>query len=191
MNKHIDISAVTIKTDRLLLRPWKETDLEDFYAYASVEGVGEMAGWRHHQSIDESKRILDHFIDGKHTFALECGGKVIGSLGIEEYNTDNYPELDHLSGREIGYVLSKDYWGKGLMTEATKAVIHYLFETEYLDFIICGHFEHNHRSARVIEKCGFKYVKTCPYETQYNTIERSKEYILYHPEGAIANEQNN
>ena len=145
MNKHIDISAVTIKTDRLLLRPWKETDLEDFYAYASVEGVGEMAGRRHHQSIDESKRILDHFIDGKHTFALECGGKVIGSLGVEEYNTKNYPELDNLCGREIGYVLSKEYWGKGLMTEAVKAVIRYLFENENLDFIICGHFEHNHR----------------------------------------------
>ena len=44
MNKQIDISNVTIRTDRLLLRSWKETDLKDFYAYASVEGVGEMAG---------------------------------------------------------------------------------------------------------------------------------------------------
>jgi len=70
MNKHIDISNVTMKTDRLLLRMWKETDLEDFYAYASVEGVGEMAGWTHHQNIEESRRILSHFIDGKHTFAL-------------------------------------------------------------------------------------------------------------------------
>ena len=182
MNKHIDISAVTIKTDRLLLRPWKETDLEDFYAYASVEGVGEMAGWRHHQSREESRRILNHFIGGKHTFALEYAGRVIGSLGIEKYNEANYPELNELKGCEIGYVLAKDHWGKGMMPEAVKAVIDYLFDFENLDFIICGHFDHNHRSARVIEKCGFQYIKTCPYETRYDTIETSLEYIIYHSE---------
>jgi len=71
------------------------------------------------------------------------------------------------------------------MTEAVKAVIRYLFETENLDFILCGHFDYNHRSARVIEKCGFRYIKTCPYKTRYDTVETSKEYILYHPERKI------
>ena len=45
MNKQIDITAVTLTSRRLTLRPWKETDLEDLYAYASVEGFGQMAGW--------------------------------------------------------------------------------------------------------------------------------------------------
>lgn len=182
MNKPIDISNVTLKTDRLVLRAWKENDLNDFYAYASVDGVGQMAGWTPHKSIDESRVILSHFIAGKHVFALEYKGQVIGSLGVEKYNEENYPELSQLQGREIGYVLSKEHWGKGMMTEAAKAVIDYLFSVENLDFIMVGHFDHNKRSARVIEKCGFKYVKTVPYETRYNTVETSLEYILYHPD---------
>ena len=53
----IDISNTRIETPRLILRPWKDSDLEDFYAYASEEGVGEMAGWAHHQSMEESRKI--------------------------------------------------------------------------------------------------------------------------------------
>ena len=181
MNKPIDITGATLKTERLILRPWKETDLNDFYEYAKVDGVGQMAGWVPHKSIEESKVILSHFISGKHVFALEYNGKVIGSLGVENYNEQNYPELDHLQGREIGYVLSKDYWGQGLMPEAVKAVIAWLFETVGLDFIVCGHFDWNNQSRRVVEKCGFQYVKTVKYETRYDTVEDSMEYILYRP----------
>lgn len=182
MIMHIDISNTVLKSKRLILRSWREDDLEDFYEYARVDGVGQMAGWMPHKSIEESRRILEHFISGKHVFALEMNGKVIGSLGLEAYNEEHYPALSSLKGCEIGYVLSKDYWGKGLMTEAVQAVIAFLFNCENLDFILVGHFDHNHRSARVIEKCGFRYVKTVPYETRFDTIETSLEYILYHPE---------
>ena len=82
MNKEIDISQVTLETERLLLRPWKEADLEDFHEYARVDGVGQMAGWMPHGSMEESKMILDHFIEGKKTFAIELAGKVIGSVGV-------------------------------------------------------------------------------------------------------------
>ena len=182
MNKPIDITAVVLKTDRLTLRPWRESDLPDFYEYARVDGVGQMAGWKPHRDMEESRRILDMFITGKKVFALEYGGKVIGSLGIEEYSEKNYPELADKVGREIGYVLSKDYWGRGLMPEAVKAVISWLFEEEKLDFIICGHFDHNSRSRRVIEKCGFRYLGTVPFETRLNTIETALDYILWREE---------
>ena len=179
MNAQIDISTVTLKTERLLLRPWRETDLQDFFAYASVDGVGQMAGWMPHKNLEESRRILERFIEEKKTFALEYQGKVIGSLGIEQYSEEHHPELAKLSGREIGYALSKDYWGQGLMPEAVKAVIKYLFDVVKLDFILVGHFEWNQQSARVIEKCGFQYVKSRPYEIQYGTVECSEESILY------------
>ena len=52
MDIPINIENTVIETERLILRPWQEADLDDFYAYASVPGVGEMAGWAHHQSID-------------------------------------------------------------------------------------------------------------------------------------------
>lgn len=179
MNAQIDISEVILKTDRLILRPWRKTDVQDFFAYASVDGVGQMAGWSPHKDLEESRRILDCFIDGKRTFALEYQGKVIGSLGIESYSEAHYPELAPLRGREIGYVLSKKYWGLGLMPEAVKAVIQYLFNTVKLDFILVGHFTWNRQSARVIEKCGFQYIKSRPYETRYGTVETSQESILY------------
>lgn len=179
MNAPIDITGVTLTTRRLILRPWREQDLEDFYAYARVDGVGQMAGWTPHRDREESRQILSCFIEGRHVFALEYQGKVIGSLGIEKYSEEHYPELSNLTGREIGYVLSKDYWGRGLMPEAVQAVIRYLFDQVKLDFILVGHFDWNRQSARVIEKCGFQYIKTRPYETRYGTTERSQESILY------------
>ena len=182
MNKQIDITNVVLSTDRLTLRPWRESDLNDFYEYASVDGVGQMAGWNPHRNVEESKMILSHFIKGKHVFALEHQGKVIGSLGVEEYSEENYPELNALQGREIGYVLSKAYWGQGLMPEAVKAVIDWLFHEVRIDFIIVGHFDRNAQSKRVVEKCGFQYIKNAKFETRYDTVENSIEYILYHPE---------
>ena len=156
--------------------------MNDFYEYASVDGVGQMAGWNPHRNVEESRMILGSFIKHKKTFALEYKGKVIGSLGIEEYSEENYPELDALQDREIGYVLSKAYWGQGLMPEAVKTVIDWLFNEVQLDFIIVGHFDCNAQSRRVIEKCGFKYIKTTKFETRYDTVENSMEYILYHSE---------
>ena len=179
MNATIDISRIILKTNRLLLRPWRETDLQDFYNYASVDGVGQMCGWTPHKDLAESKHILSHFIEGKREFALEYQGKVIGAVGAHAYSEEHYPELANLSGCEIGYVLSKDYWGHGLMPEAVKSVIRYLFDVVKLDFILVGHFDWNKQSARVIEKCGFQYIKTCPYETAYGTVEKSEESILY------------
>ena len=179
MNKQIDVTAVVLTTPRLTLRPWRESDLEDFYAYARVDGVGQMAGWNPHKSREESRAILQSFLRHKKTFALELEGKVIGSLGIEEYSEENYPELAEFQGREIGYVLSKDYWGRSLMPEAVRAVIQWLFESEELDFVLVGHFDWNNQSRRVVEKCGFRYVKTTTYETRYGTVETSVEYILW------------
>ena len=182
MNAPIDISNTLLSTPRLTLRPWRESDLQDFYEYARVDGVGQMAGWKPHRNLEESRMILNSFIRHKKTFALEYQGKVIGSLGIEEYSEENYPELSSRLGREIGYVLSRDYWGKGLMPEAVQAVIRWLFDEEHLDFVIVGHFDWNRQSRRVVEKCGFRYIKTTKFETRYDTVENSLEYILWREE---------
>ena len=62
MNAVVDLTNVVLETERLILRAWKETDLEDFYEYAKVDGVGQMAGWESHKSLQESKTILEMFI---------------------------------------------------------------------------------------------------------------------------------
>ena len=140
-----------------------------------------MAGWCHHTSRDESRRILEMFMEGKKTLALELreNSKVIGSLGIEELDPD--PEKNEMYGREIGYVLSKEYWGRGLMPEAVTAVINYCFRVLDYDYLTCGHFLRNDRSRRVVEKCGFRYFGEKRYITRYDTVELSKCYVLYNP----------
>lgn len=182
MNVPIDISGVRLETPRLVLRPWQRSDLEDFYEYASVDGVGQMAGWQPHESREKSAEILDMFIQGKKTFAIEAQGKAIGSVGIEAYSQEQLPELDGLRCREIGYVLSRDYWGRCLMPEAVRAVMDYLFREVGLDAILCGYFVWNRQSARVQEKCGFRYLKTVPYTTRMGTVEESAINILYRTE---------
>lgn len=182
MNAPVDVTNIRIETPRLILRPWQETDLSDLYEYASVEGVGEMAGWRHHESIEESTRILASFMRNKKTFALELrdSGKVIGSLGLEPRDEDaGLP--NQLLGREIGYVLSKDYWGSGLMPEAVKAVINYCFDVLDFDYLTCGHFDHNDRSRRVVEKSGFVYLKDVVTSTARGVDEPGKMYVMYNP----------
>ena len=58
MDIEIDLTNTQLETQRLILRPWKESDLCDFFEYASVDGVGEMAGWKHHESVEVSREIL-------------------------------------------------------------------------------------------------------------------------------------
>ena len=179
MNASIDISGIVLKTQRLILRPWSQEDLDDFFEYARVDGVGQMAGWLPHENKETTQAILDSFICNKKTFALELDGKVIGSLGIELYKEEEFPELDGLRGRSIGYVLSKDYWGQGLMPEAVKAVQKYLFADVDFDFLVVSHFVWNGQSRRVIQKSGFQYLKTIQLQTRYDTTEDTLVYILH------------
>ena len=161
MNANVDLTGVVLETDRLIIREWSEMDLEDFFEYAKVDGVGQMAGWNPHTSIQESKTILEMFINEKMTFALELkeNHKVIGSLGLETLSLLLRDEYENLVGRELGYVLSKEYWGKGLMPEAVNRVIKFCFEQENYDYLMCSHFVINSQSKRVIEKSGFRFVK--------------------------------
>ena len=62
MNTQIDVSDVILKTERLTLRPWRQSDLDDFFEYASVDGVGQMAGWIPNANREESQMIMNKFI---------------------------------------------------------------------------------------------------------------------------------
>lgn len=188
MNADFRINGKVIETERLILRPFKPTDLDDFYEYASVEGVGEMAGWKHHESITETQSIMNSFISEDKTFAicLKENNKVIGTVGVEKYGLeDALTEFKDYYGRELGYVLSKDYWGKGLMPEAVNAVKDYLFiELDY-DFLLCGYYNFNQRSKRVQTKCGFRPYRSLVMTTQMGTKEQATLMLLMNPKKNI------
>lgn len=180
MNTEIDIRNVKLETERLILRSWEVTDLDNFFEYASVSGVGEKAGWEHHKSKDESLEILKMFINEKKVFAivLKENQKGIGSIGIEECRQDLDKNLENLLGKELGYVLSKDYWNKGIMTEAVSKVIEYCFKILKLDYLVATYFNYNIESKKVLEKLNFKFYKDIIIETRYNTKEESTLMLL-------------
>lgn len=148
----------TLETDRLILRPWRESDLEDLYEYAKDPEVGPNAGWKPHGNREETRKILHSFEkDGEvWAIALRETGKVIGSLGL---HPDRLRHEGMGPGREAGYVLSHAYWGRGLMTEAVRRAVSFAFGGMDLEFLSVAHFPWNRRSKRVIEKCGFRYEK--------------------------------
>ena len=175
----IDVSKTRIETDRLILRPFTQNDLNDFFAYASVPGVGEMAGWPHHETIETSQKILNMFMEEKNVLAIfhKESGRVIGSFGFHDSwaNYDDRYKDKRLS--EIGYVLSKEFWGQGLMPEAVKAALEYGFTVMNLEIIGVCHFAANHQSRRVIEKSGFTPVSTGVFHAKQ--LGRDIEEIRY------------
>lgn len=188
MNLEFKINGKVLETERLILRQFKLEDLDDFYEYASVPDVGERAGWNHHENKDESLIILSRFIESDKTFAilLKENKKVIGSLGVEKYNDeDKLEEFKDYKGRELGFVLSKDYWGKGIMKEAVDRVSDYLFDEMDLDFLLCGHFENNTQSRRVQEKCGFKPYRKLMINTSMDTKEQGFLNLKINPKKNI------
>ena len=173
----VDITPVVLKTKRLTLRAFRQDDLLDFNRYASVNGVGMPAGWKTHESLEESQEILDLFLEKKNTFALVLGDRVIGSIGMEVEVKPEFTPLLSLEEKKhitIGYVLAKEYWGRGLMPEAAQEVLRYLYEELDVDCVLGSYFTFNLRSGRVFEKLGFTAIGS----RQVKTSSGSRENII-------------
>lgn len=144
-----------IETKRLLLRPFREEDAADVYAYASQPEVGPDAGWPPHKDQAESLTIIRTVFAASGVFAVvwKETGRVVGSVGFVDRHRSELPGPDD----EIGYALSPACWGRGLMPEAVREMLRYGFEDLGLASIWCGHYDFNQKSRRVVEKCGFRY----------------------------------
>lgn len=158
----IDVKNITLETDRLILRAFKIEDLENFFEYAKVPGVGEAAGWLHHNTIEDTKKVAEMFLKEKNILSLvdKDTGKMIGTLGLHEPDGAMtelvYKKFKKKDIVELGFVLSKDFWGRGIMPEAVDAVLNYLFENTGAEFVMAGYFNENARSMRTQEKVGMK-----------------------------------
>ena len=107
-------------------------------------------------------------------------------MGLEKLTISLGDIYENKVGREIGYVLSKEYWGKGLMLEAVRRVIKYFFEDEKYDFLQINHYITNTQSKKVIEKCGFQFVKENK-RTALNGTEHISCYYVLHNWGGMNN----
>lgn len=184
MDIKVDFTDLVIKTDRLILRAFNDNDLEDLYAYAKTPGLGEMAGWPHHRSIEDSKEVLERFKKNKDVLAIEKEGKVIGSIGLHPVDSEFYKEFEDKKGKEIGFVLSEDFHRQKIMTEAVKALMKYAFEDLGLDYISAGYFRGNFKSRWFQQKLGFNYygshvvkVAMGNFEPTHQTIFTKEDYF--------------
>lgn len=149
-----------LETERLLLRPWEESDAEELYKYAKDPSVGPIAGWPAHTSVEESRKIIREVLSVSETYAIiwKETGLPIGAIGIK--TGDQTDLTDAEDECELGYWLGVPYWGQGIMPEAVKEVLRYGFEELGMKTIWCAYYDGNNKSKRVQEKCGFKYHHT-------------------------------
>lgn len=149
-----------IKTERLILRPWEESDAASLYKYAKDPQVGPSAGWPVHTSERDSLNIIRNVLSSEETYAvvLKNSDEPIGSIGLMfGMKSSLNIEADEA---ELGYWIGSPFWGQGLIPEAAKELIARGFLDLGLNKIWCAYYIDNLKSKRVQEKCGFKYHHT-------------------------------
>lgn len=149
-----------LETERLILRPWQDSDAKSLYEYAKDPKVGPIAGWPPHKSEEDSLRVIQNVLMVPETYAI-CRKEdniAIGSISLMG------PGASHVGVKEneweIGFWLGTPFWGRGYMPEAVKRLQKYAFEDLNCNTVWCGYYDGNTKSKRVQEKCGFIYHHT-------------------------------
>lgn len=146
-----------IETERLLLRKVSEEDVSHIFDYASNPKVARYASWNNHKTLEESKKVVDYYVNAYKNHSCTIWGVVNKSDNIF-IGTAGFVNINQASLRgEIGYTLNQDYWGQGYATEIAKKLIKFGFTSMNLHRIegICH--VGNDPSVRVMEKVGMEF----------------------------------
>ena len=147
----------TIETERLLLRPITMKDAPDIFAYASDPEVTKYVRFVTHKNIKDThafiRRVQTSYRKGITPLwgmQSKATGRLIGAIGFLQW-----PNLDQRA--ELGYVVNRNVWGQGYVTEAAKALCDFAFRNMNVNRIEAGTIVGHTASERVLEKCGFKF----------------------------------
>lgn len=152
------------ETERIKLVKPNLKYLEEFFIYASKPNIGPMAGWMPHKNITESKFILEEMMKNDYTWIITTkDDKFIGTIDLRP--TEWY-QLFRPQAYELGYSIDDTYWGQGITVEAANLLLDYAFNELKIKEIEVSHADHNHQSRRVIEKLGFRFLKS-EYQEKY------------------------
>ena len=158
-----------IVTDRLILRSFDESDVEDVFNLMRDEYIAERAGFRPFKTMEQAQGFMDRWKRGAFAITERCSDTVIGVIQT--------PPSGFRSA-DVGYWLAAGYRGLGYMTEALEAVKAYLFEeTWWCDEIHIYVFSGNDASKGLALKCGF-----------YPDYEAYRECV-YSPFGKLESEE--
>ena len=152
-----------LETERLLLRKFTISDLDELIELRSDDEVIKYLGGRRLQNPEAIEKRIHFYIDcyEKYGFGM-CAiiwkqtGEVIGWSGLQP--------LDGTNEIEVGYGMIKEFWGKGIGYECAKAWLDFGFNKKSLEKIVAVASPENTGSWRIMEKCGMTYKKT---ETHY------------------------
>ncbi len=147
----------TVETHRLILRRFRIEDTHDMFEnWASDPEVTRYLTWPTHRDMTVTNAVLSDWIprygDGDYfNWAIEerTSSRTIGNISVVYLDTET-------ESAEIGYCLSRAFWGRGIMPEALRAVSDYLFDTVGLKRVFARHDVRNLKSGRVMEKAGMK-----------------------------------
>lgn len=147
--------SIAMETDRIILRPWQDSDAQALYRYASDPEVGPRAGWAPHESLEESLDIIRTVFNNDTTWAivLKETGEAIGAIGYGPSCDCNLPARE--GEPTVGYWVARPYWNRGICTEALRLMISGIEAHSGITSLISGHFIDNPASGKVMEKCGF------------------------------------
>ncbi len=144
-----------IKTNRLTVKPFSEADKDAMIALFVDEKIKQTYMLPDLVTEEAKTKLFSRFLalsasDAHFVRGIYCGETLVGFLNDTEIKGDMI---------ELGYVISPMFWGRGYMTEALTAVIHYLLQNGYAS-VITGAFASNLASIRVMEKCGMTKMNT-------------------------------
>lgn len=136
-----------------ILRPWEWTDLESLVKHADNANIARYMrdGFAHPYTKECGERFIrfakDHNPEG--ILAIDINGEAVGGIGV-------HPQTDiYRKNAELGYWLSEQYWGRGVVSRAISLMIQRAFEKYDIDRIYAIPFGSNKASQRVLEKNGF------------------------------------
>lgn len=156
------IGTQSIETKRLLLRPFLESDVQAMYDnWASRPDNLLHVTWDAHESPEVTQQSIARWVENyqnmdfyKWAICLkENPEHVLGDISVVDMD-------EAVNACEVGYILSKDYWGQGLMTEALKAVLIYLLQGAGFNRVTTRFVTANQASGRVMAKAGMSYEGT-------------------------------
>ncbi len=146
-----------LETKDVYLRHFKEKDLDDIFAYSSIPGVGEDAGWKHHVSKDVTKAVLYNYFlinDGCVAIVSKKNRHVIGSISMTK-DSSLCQDFKGMKCFELGYVLHPRYQNKGIVSDVVKTLTEYVFSHKKADVLLISCHKDNIASRKVATKNGF------------------------------------
>ncbi|MBI2826578.1 MAG: GNAT family N-acetyltransferase [Planctomycetia bacterium] len=137
------------------LRPWRLDDADALVRHANNRHIWQNLrdAFPHPYTAEDADRWLPTAVGNNPptSFAIVIGDEPVGGIGI-------VPKDDvYRRSAELGYWLSEEHWGRGITTDAVRAIVDYAFATFDLCRLYAGVFDWNPASARVLEKAGFTF----------------------------------